>query len=263
MESAGHRLSPRRWKALSFLAVHGNMTVMLLADQTGVSRVTAHRDLAALYAAGLVERHCSVEDRTHTWVYSSTRAGNELVAQRLRAAGRPVPMQLERRYADLAHWLLFEPLVAVASRHPDRCRLLRWLPRMDTSVWLREHRLTGLRADSHGVWLQDGKVVRFLVHVESATGETTSRAAGGELVLDMLAGYREHDGPVPVGAILLIMYDEGRESDIHGDLNTRPLQARFATTTVTMLGRRWPTDAIWRAVGSNDERIPLIGLADR
>jgi DNA-binding MarR family transcriptional regulator len=262
MGGAGHHMSPRRWQALSFLAAHGGMTVLLLADQTRVSRVTAHRDLAALYAAGLVERRCSDEDRTHTWVYGSTPAGNELVAQRLRAAGRPVPLLPERRFPDVAQLLLFEPLVSIAAQQPDRCRLLRWLPRLDTSMWLREHRLAGLRADGHGIWLQDGMILRFLVHVESARGEITSRAAGAELVLDMLAGYREHDPPVPVGAVLLIMGSESRESCVHDDLSARPLQAPFATTTVKLLGRQGPTDAIWRTVG-REERVPLIGLADR
>ncbi|MGN9918437.1 hypothetical protein [Micromonospora palomenae] len=77
---------------------------------------------------------------------------------------------------------------------------------MDTSAWLRQHDLAYLRADGYGVWLEDGRCLRFLVHVDRgpvgevvAEHEKRTYGLGG-----LLAGYRRTDPVVPVGTVLVI-----------------------------------------------------------
>jgi len=135
------RLTARRWRIVSLLALYGSATVMDVAVLTGVTRLTAHRDLVWLHDAGLVDRRRLDDDRTHTWWYDTTDQGTHLLRRRLAASGRPVPLQLGRRRANPVHDLLFLPLVEVSRRHPGRCELLQWLAKVDTSVWLRQYDL--------------------------------------------------------------------------------------------------------------------------
>ncbi|MFI7203402.1 DeoR family transcriptional regulator [Micromonospora aurantiaca (nom. illeg.)] len=96
-QGATRRLSPRRWRILSYLAQHGSASTLDVALVCAVSRLTAHRDLVWLHEAGLVRRERSPEDRTHTWWYGVTPEGTEVLRRALRASGRPVPLQLGRR----------------------------------------------------------------------------------------------------------------------------------------------------------------------
>ncbi|WP_431874536.1 MarR family transcriptional regulator [Micromonospora marina] len=68
-----------------------------IAVVAGVPRLTAHRDLTWLHAAGLVGRERSAEDRTHAWWYRITGQGIDLLNHDLVALGRPVPLQLGQR----------------------------------------------------------------------------------------------------------------------------------------------------------------------
>ncbi|WP_328424215.1 DeoR family transcriptional regulator [Micromonospora sp. NBC_00389] len=94
---AVRRLSPRRWRVLSFLAQHGLASTLDVALVCAVSRLTAHRDLVWLREAGLVRRGRSAEDCTHTWWYEVTAEGTEVLRRDLTASGRPVPLQLGQR----------------------------------------------------------------------------------------------------------------------------------------------------------------------
>jgi DNA-binding transcriptional ArsR family regulator len=125
------RLPPRRWRILSFVALHG-VTVLDVAVVLGVARLTAQRDLAWLYQARLVDRWRSNEDRTHTWIYDITPDGTGLLREALTASERPVPLQLGHRTWGAADHLLFLPLLEVSRRQPDRCTLFQWLTTMDT-----------------------------------------------------------------------------------------------------------------------------------
>ena len=60
------RLTPRRWRILFFLALESYSRVDDMALVVGVSRVTAHRDLAWLHNAGLVTRWHEREDKKPT-----------------------------------------------------------------------------------------------------------------------------------------------------------------------------------------------------
>lgn len=235
--AAVRRLSPRRWRILSFLAQHASASTLDVALVCDVSRLTAHRDLAWLHESGLVRRERSKEDRTHTWWYEITAEGAEVVRGDLVASGRPVPLQLGRRLPSAADALLFLPLVEVSRRNPGRCELFQWLATMETSAWLRQHDLAQLRADGYGVWLEDGRCLRFLVHVDRgaigdvvAEHERRTSGLGG-----LLTGYRRTDRVVPVGAVLMIVQDAEREEQLLADLARGPLRASTATTTINRL----------------------------
>ncbi|MEU4641051.1 hypothetical protein [Micromonospora sp. NPDC023814] len=80
----------------------------------------------------------------------------------------------------MADALLFLPLVEVSRRYPGRCELFQWLATMETSAWLRQHDLAHLRADGYGVWLEDGRCLRFLVHVDPGpVGDAAVNVRGG------------------------------------------------------------------------------------
>ncbi|QLQ39622.2 MarR family transcriptional regulator [Micromonospora robiginosa] len=255
-------LTPRRWRILSFLALHGSATTSDIAVVAGVPRLTAHRDLTWLHIAGLVGRERSAEDRAHAWWYRITGEGTELLGRDLISSGRPVPLHLGQRHWRGAHYLLFLPLLEASRQDPGRCGLFQWLTTLDTSVWLRERGLAHLRADGYGVWLEDGRCVRFLVHVDAgpvggAIAERERATAGLDAVL---AGYRRSDPVVPVGVVLVIARDEAREVNLLDDLVSRPLRAPIAVTTVELLQRCWPHEQVWRMPAVGTDRHRLIDL---
>ena len=250
------RLPPRRWRILSFLAQHGLASTVDVALVCDVSRLTAHRDLVWLHEVGLVARDRSAEDRTHTWWYGATVEGAEVLRSDLMASGRPVPLQLGRRPPSAADALLFLPLVEVSRRNPGRCELFQWLATMETSAWLRQYDLAQLRADGYGVWLEDGRCLRFLVHVDrgpvgDAIAEHEKRTWG---LSGLLTGYRRTARAVPAGAVLIIALDADRGEQLLDDMVRDPLPAQIAVTTRAMMYRYWPNDQVWRLPGQTSPR---------
>ncbi|MFD6661321.1 DeoR family transcriptional regulator [Micromonospora chalcea] len=250
------RLSSRRWRTLSYLAQHGSASTLDVALVCAVSRLTAHRDLVWLHEAGLVRRERSAEDRTHTWWYGVTTEGTEVLRRALTASGRPVPLRLGQRPSGAADTLLFLPLLEVSRRNPGQCELFQWLATMETSSWLRQHHLAQLRADGYGVWLQDGRGLRFLVHVDRGpVGDNVAdheRAVSG--LGGLLTGYRRADRLVPVGAVLLIAQNAEREERLRADLLRGPLRNAVATTTRQLLYRHWPDEQVWQVPGETGRR---------
>jgi hypothetical protein len=262
--AGGRELTPRRWRILSFLALHGVVTTSDTAVVVGASRLTAYRDLTWLHAAGLVSRERAAEDRAHAWWYRITGEGTALLGRDLVSSGRPVPLHLGERHWGAAHYLLFLPLLAASRQDPGRCGLFQWLATLDTSVWLRERDLAHLRADGYGAWLEDGRVVRFLVHVDlgpvgDAVAERERSIAG---LGGVLAGYQRTDPVVPVGAVLVIAQDAAREANLLADLVRRPLRAPIAMTTVDLLHRHWPHERVWRTFATGATRHRLIDLPE-
>jgi hypothetical protein len=140
--------------------------------------------------------------------------------------------------------------------------LFHWLTTLDTSVWLRGQDLAHLRADGYGVWLEDGRALRFLVHVDpgppgTAVAEHEQHTSGLDT---LLAGYRRTDPAVPVGAVLVIANAPEREEHLLADLVERPVRAPIATTSKDLLYRYWPNEALWRVPGAGSRRR-LIDLA--
>ncbi|MFF5177764.1 hypothetical protein ACFY2Q_07035 [Micromonospora sp. NPDC000316] len=260
--AGGRELSPRRWRILSFLALHGWATTSDIAVAAGVPRLTAHRDLTWLHTMGLVGRERSAEDRAHAWWYRITGEGTELLDRDLVLSGRPVPLRLGQRDWGAAHYLLFLPLLAVSRQEPARYGLFQWLTTLDTSVWLRERGLAHLRADGYGVWLQDGRCLRFLVHVDPGpVGDVIAEREGSTAGLGaVLAGYRRTDPVLPVGVVLVIAQDAAREANLVADLVSRPLRAPIAITTVDLLHHHRPHEQVWRIPAAGTARHRLIDL---
>ncbi|WP_406066972.1 hypothetical protein [Micromonospora sp. NBC_01638] len=127
---------------------------------------------------------------------------------------------------------------------------------METSAWSRQHDLAQLRADGYGVWLQDGRCLRFLVHVNRGTiGDVVAeheRPASG--LGGLLTGYRRADRLVPVGAVLLIAQDAEREELLRADLLREPLRNAVAMTTRQLLYRHWLDEQVWLVPGENGKR---------
>ncbi|MEU1964130.1 helix-turn-helix domain-containing protein [Micromonospora sediminicola] len=261
--AGGRELTPRRWRILSFLALHGMATTSDVAVVAGVPRLTAHRDLTWLHAVGLVGRERSAEDRAHAWWYRISGEGIDLLGRDLASSGRPVPLRLGRRYWGAAHYLLFLPLLEASRQDPGRCGLFQWLTTLDTSVWLRERGLAHLRADGYGVWLEDGRCVRFLVHVDPGpVGEVIAERERSTSGLDgVLVGYRRMDPVVPVGAVLVIAHDAAREANLLADLASRALRAPVAVTTLDLLHRHWPHESVWKVPAAGTARQRLIDLS--
>lgn len=220
--------------------------------------MTAHRDLTWLHAAGLVGRERSAEDQAHAWWYRITGEGTELLGRNLVSSGRPVPLHLGQRRWGAAHHLRLLPLLEASRLDPGRCGLFQWLTTLDTSVWLRERGLARLRADGYGVWLEDGRCVRFLVHVDPGpVGERERLTAGLGVVL---AGYRRADPVVSVGVVLVIARDAAREANLLAYLVSRPLRAPLAVTTLDLLHQHWPHESVWRVPAAGTARHRLIDL---
>jgi len=149
----------------------------------------------------------------------------------------------------------------VSRQNPGWCELFQWLTIMDTSVWLRQYNLAHLRADGYGVWLEGGRCLRFLVHVDPGPiGNVVAKHEQPSGLDAVLAGYRRTDPVVPVGAVLVIAKDADREEQLLADLVRRPLRTPMVTTTKDRLYRHWPNEQVWRAPGEDDSRR-LIDLA--
>ncbi|WP_406059238.1 replication-relaxation family protein [Micromonospora sp. NBC_00860] len=260
--AGGRELTSRRWRILSFLALHGWATTSDIAVVVGVPRLTAHRDLTWLHNLGLVGRERSAEDRAHAWWYRITRKGTELLDRELVLSGRPVPLRLGQRDWGAAHYLLFLPLLAASRQDPTRCGLFQWLTTLDTSVWLRERGLAHLRADGYGVWLQDGRCLRFLVHVDPGpVGEVIAERERSTAGLGaVLAGYRRTDPVLPAGVVLVIARDAAREASLVADLVSRPLRAPIAIITVDLVHHHRPHEQVWRIPAAGTARHRLIDL---
>lgn len=127
---------------------------------------------------------------------------------------------------------------------------------METSARLGQQDLAQLRADGYGVWLQDGRRLRFLVHVDRGRGadvvaerERPASGLGGPL-----AGYRRAGRLVPVGAVLVIAQDAEREERLRADPLRGPLRNAVATTRRQLLYRHWPDEQLWRMPGESGRR---------
>lgn len=129
-------------------------------------------------------------------------------------------------------------------------------------MWLRERRLAHLRADGYGAWVEDGRCLRFLVHVDPGpVGEVIAEHERSTAGLGaVLAGYRRTDPIVPVGAVLVLARDAAREANLLADLADRPLRAPIAATTVDLLHRHWPHEQVWMVPTTGAARHRLIDL---
>lgn len=254
-------LRQRHWSVLAVLAEHGVLHTGQVAALLFGSRPAAVRHLRVLVDAGLVWRFVFDNDSRHLAYYELSIEGREAIAGRLRAAGRPVPVALGR--PGRAMLLVNEFFVALAVRaQQGRGELFRWRRALEAAVWLREHGVPEAAPAAYGVWIEDNRAVRFMLHVDdglSAPGTGYPAPSPGEV----LKGYRHAPAGVPVTAVVMICSEE-RERKAHTDLTIAALPVVVAVTTPERLAAASPAETIWTRAGTGPGRLlRLIDLADQ
>lgn len=157
----------RARRAIWLVAEHRVLSAGQVGVLLGVSRPTAHRLLRALAADGLLERPRSQLGSEHRRLYRRSWSGGRLVTQTQRWTGAAVfgslfarPGRPERQYRVNA---FFVALVECAAGSDGRTGLRGWRHGFDAEVWLAQHGVRSPACDGSGIWVEDGRVVRFVV----------------------------------------------------------------------------------------------------
>jgi hypothetical protein len=265
-----HGVGPRHWALLELLAEHGALHTGQVTGLLFGSRPAAVRHLRVLLRAGLVWRFVHHDDPAHLAFYEVSFDGVAALQDRLRERGRLAPPAIGEPGFDQPIVAEFFTGLAVDARGSGgRRHLYRWRRALDTAVWLRRAGVDRVRPRASGVWIEDGAVVRFLLHVDHdepgwLSGDPAPPPATA------LSGYRHTTGGVPALAVLVICPTDERERQLHADLATRPVPVLVAATTVARLSATpSPADAIWTvtgptgATGATGALVRLTDLARR
>lgn len=256
-----HGLGERHWSLLELLAEHGALHTGQVVTLLFRSRPAAVRHLGVLARAGLVWRFVYDDDPSHLAYYEASTDGVTVLEERLRRSGHAVPPVLGQPVA--GHLLIndFFTGLAADARTGERGCLYRWRRAADTAAWLRGYGLSGVRPRAYGVWIEDGIVVRFLLHIDDAepkpwSGDPAPPPAEG------LAGYRLAARGVPATAVLVIHARPEREAALHRELTAVPVPV--ATCTMDRLyTTRSAAEAIWNVAGADDTFVRLIDVPRR
>jgi DNA-binding MarR family transcriptional regulator len=252
----GGRVAQRRWRMLLILASHGGWySTADVQTLIGAGPMIVHRDLTALREAGLLQRQPLERDRSHRWLYATSEAGEQQVAEVLRRAGLDVP-------ANLGLWAghraipLFVLLVE-ASRLHGVGQVVEWRSGADAASWLRHrHGIDGVQVDAYGVWTEGDRAIRFLVQVD----ERRIRQVVDRLLDQLIA---PASLVLPVNAVLLIADADTEEQFVHERLHGASPAVVVATTTrQRMHGPDGPAGAIWSRADSPGKNVRLIELAN-
>ena len=258
-----HGLGERHWSLLGLLAEHGALHTGQVVTFLFGSRPAAVRHLGVLVRAGLVWRFVYDNDPSHLAYYEASTDGVTALEDRLRRSGQTVPPVLGQPVA--GHMLIndfFTGLAAEARTDQSGC-LYRWRRAADTSAWLRGYGVSGVRPRAYGVWIEDGIVVRFLLHLDDAeskpwSGDPAPPPAEG------LAGYRHAGRGVPATAVLVVHARPEREMALHRELADTPVPIPVATCTLDRLyAAPSVADAIWNIAGAHDTLYRLIDVPRR
>ena len=254
-----HGLGPRHWAVLSLLAEHGVLHTGQVTTLMFGSRPAAARHLGALARAGLVWRFVYDDDPRHVAFYELSAAGAEALTARLREAGRAVPVALGR--PGPGEFVVNEFFVGLAAqaREDGRGELFRWRRALEAAVWLREHGVSEATPSAYGVWIEGGRAVRFVLHVDhtAAPGALSGLAAPPQA--DVLAGYRRARRGVPVTAVLVLCLTVERETEVLRGMAAAPLPVTVGTATLDRLYQASSAaEAIWTVAGGDG----LLRLAE-
>ncbi|MEV5691891.1 replication-relaxation family protein [Micromonospora globbae] len=246
---------------LSVLAEHGVLHTGQVTTLLFGSRPAAARHLGALARAGLVWRFVHDDDPRHVAFYELSAAGAQALTARLGEAGRAVPVALGRPGpGEFVVNEFFVGLAAHASKDP-RCELFRWRRALEAAVWLREHGVAEVSPSAYGVWIEGGRAVRFVLHVEhtAAAGALSRLAAPPQA--DVLAGYRRAPRGVPVAAVLVLCPDVERETEVRRGVAAAPLPVTVGTATLDRLfDASSAAEAIWAVTGAEGlRRLAEVG----
>jgi DNA-binding MarR family transcriptional regulator len=243
-------LGERRWRVLAVVAEYGMVDTGQVALLVSESRPTVHRALAALHAAGLLERKARPRSSDRRWLYWVSRAGLMELDRRAPSALEAVwefPSDLGLLYSINQ---VFMDLVVYARRVGD-AELYRWWSGVRTDGWLRAHRLPDVSCDGHGIWIDGGVTVRFTLH-------WAQYARAPEPPDVVLAGY---DDGGPVDMVLVVDHPQ-MEPVWHAAAARRGVPVVVATTSRPELAASpdGAAGAVW-AAGSGGARCRLRDLA--
>jgi hypothetical protein len=234
------------------------------------SRPTAHRHLAELHRAGLVERFVFARDRAHLLHHRPTRRGVDALTAQLERAGRPVPYGLADRGQRVNDVLpvnqFFTDLVVGGTNAGGH--LYRWWHGLDAAAWLRTHKVDAAACDGFGLWIEQGIAVRFLFYLDRAVAERTeliepggapARSTSEPPLRTILGTCDSANAGLPVDAITLLTE---REDALREVLDQLELSVTIATTTPVLLKATedGPAGPVWRT-GPTPVRQRLIGLS--
>jgi hypothetical protein len=256
-------LGRRHWALVELLAEHGALHTGQVTALLFGSRPAAVRHLRALLRAGLVWRFVHDDDPTHMAFYEISFDGVAAVQDRMRGHSRPVPPALGRPGFDQAAVAEFFTGLAADARDSGGRRLLyRWRRSLDTAAWLRQAGVDRVRPRASGVWIEDGVVVRFLLHVDHdepgmLSGDPAPPPAAA------LAGYRHTSHGVPALAVLVLCPTSDREQHLHRDLVDQPVPVVVAATTDERLSAApSPAAAVWTLTGPTGDPVGPVRLVD-
>jgi hypothetical protein len=258
-----HGLGLRHWALLELLAEHGALHTGQVTALLFGSRPAAVRHLRILLRAGLVWRFVHHDDPTHLAYYELSFDGVTALQDRLRDHGLTVPPAIGQPGFDQPIVAQFFTGLAIdARRSGGRRHLYRWRRALDTAVWLRRAGVDRVRPRASGVWIEDGVVVRFLLHVDHDDPRPLSGDPAPPPVA-ALAGYRHATGGVPALAVLVICPTDDRERQLHADLAARPVPVLVAATTIARLSATpSPANAIWTVTGPTGAAGAPVRLTD-
>jgi hypothetical protein len=165
-----HGVGEQHWQLLGLLAVYAVLDTGQVAELMFGSRPAAVRHLGVLVKAGLVWRFVFSNDTAHRAHYEASPNGVRLLAQRLHRAGLPVRVSLGREHRDQFEVNEFLLGLTRAARASDGAAwLYGWRRGADVVAWFHRFGIGWVQPRAAGVWLQDGRTVRFLLHVDDDT----------------------------------------------------------------------------------------------
>lgn len=129
-------------------------------------------------------------------------------------------------------------------------------------LWLQRLGITGVQPRAAGVWLQDDRAVRFLLHVDD-DGPARGSAASVLRPVQALAGYRPAGAGVPASCLLVLCPSAGRERLLHADPAAEPVPLPVAATTPERLADPGdPSGPVWSVTVRPAGAIRLIRPID-
>ncbi len=232
----GEGVVVRARHALWLVAEHGVLSARQVGVLLGVSRPTAHRLLRELAADGLLERPKPEHGSEHRQLYRVSWSGGRMVTEAQRRAGLPVFASLfarpgvpERQYRVNE---LFVTLVEHAAGSDGRSGLLGWRHGFDAEVWLAESGVARPECDGSGIWLEDGRVVRFVV--------VWDRWESNPMIGELAGG-----GRLPVDVVLVVAGNRRGEAAVLEYAARRALVGVVACTTAAILTEAGPAGPAW------------------
>jgi hypothetical protein len=267
------RLTDRDRQLLVWLADHKVLTTFQICHALFGSLDFAQRRLLTLHQLGLVDRFRPLRmgGGSYPWHYVLDQTGAELVAASRDETPprRGQSTEQMRRIATsrlLTHQLgvneFFTDLAGHARTHPGSC-LQRWWSEQQCARpgAFGTTQASGVRADGHGVYSQDGRRVAWFLEWDSGAEQL-------RVLADKLTGYAAHVAKGgPRWPVLFCLPTTRREANLHrmlDDIHPAVPVATAARDSLHTAGG--PAGAVWLVHRGSDaprHLIDLSGLGDR